>query len=82
MHHVEMVLLIRIILLNGPVNGILLSVSIIYKTKEDMICADVKISCHPIQFAIFQFCGAYTKPHGVQGLIKHDHLLLYPKLVN
>ena len=40
----------------------------------------VKVSCSKILFPALTFCGLHIKFHGVRGLVKHYHLVLYPKL--
>ena len=36
--------------------------------------------CDKTQFTSLQLCGTHIKPHGFQGLSKHNHMQLYPKL--
>ena len=46
----------------------------------NMLHKVVKMSCNTKKFHELDFCGAHYKPHGVRGLRKHHHLILYHKL--
>ena len=64
---------------NIPVNGSVISVSIIYKTEN--MCHTYQLKYHVQQLISHCFFpGPHAKPHGVRGLSKHYYLQLYPKL--
>ena len=40
----------------------------------------IKMFCDTTGFPSFTFCSVCKKPHGVQGMRKHYHMCLDPKL--
>ena len=41
---------------------------------------DMEIYCSKNQFSELQFIGTHKQPHGIRGLVKHYHIIFYPKL--
>ena len=48
--------------------------------RMDVTHTTIKMSCPTTQLPAFLFCGLHVQPNGVQGLRKHHHLRLDPKL--
>ena len=50
--------------------------------NTDVEHQDARMYCNTNQFPELSFCGPHYKPHCERGLIKHYHLIFYPKLGN